>query len=124
MAKAIQITQYEANDGSLFLSAAEADAHDFKLENGEKIRKAGEAFVNTIGAADRSRNMKLNTVEEFLAFYLPWVEAGEPEVERTVFDTPKEEAKTADADEKADEAVKATEQDADEAQAGAGAEMF
>lgn len=124
MAKAIQIVQYQANDGSLFTSEAEANAHDFKLENGEKITRAAEAFANTIGAADRSRSMKMNTAEEFLAFYLPWVEAGEPDVERTVFDTVKEEAKTTDAEQKAEEAVKATEQDADEAQAGAGAEMF
>lgn len=120
MAKAIQITQYEANDGSLFLSAAEADAHDFKLENGAAIDAATEAFVNTIGAIDRSRNMKINTAAEFLAFYLPWVEAGKPVVERTVFDTPKEEAKTAEADEKAGEVAQATEAEQD----GKGAEMF
>ena len=92
MAKVIQVTQYEANDGSLFLTEAEANAHDFKLENGAAIDAATEAFVNTIGAIDRSRNMKINTAAEFLAFYLPWVEAGKPVVERTVFDTPKEVA--------------------------------
>lgn len=91
MAIAIQITQYQAEDGSLFTSAAECDAHDFKLKNGAEIDAAAEAFVNTIGAIDRSRNMKTNVVGEFLAFYLPWVEAGKPVVERTVFDTPKPE---------------------------------
>ena len=89
MAKIVTVTQYEANDGSLFLTEAECNAHDFKLENGAKIEAAKEAFLNTIGAADRSRSMQGNTVEAFLAFYLPWVEAGEPVVERTVFDTPK-----------------------------------
>lgn len=106
MAKVVQITQYEANDGSLFLSEAEANAHDFKLANGAKIEKARDAFLNTIGAIDRSRSMQGNTVEAFLAFYLPWVEAGEPEVERTVFDTPKAEKVVAEG--AADEAAAAT----------------
>lgn len=96
MAKIVQVTQYEAEDGSLFLSAAEADAHDFKLKNGAEIDAAAEAFVNTVGAIDRSRNMKINTVGEFLAFYLPWVEAGKPVVERTVFDTEKAAAPEVD----------------------------
>lgn len=93
MAKVIQVTQYEANDGSLFLSAAEADAHDFKLENGEKIRIMTEAFLNTTGAIDRSRNMQANVIEAFLAFTLPRLAEGTEmqEVERTVFDTPKPE---------------------------------
>lgn len=90
MAKVVTVTQYEANDGSLFLTEAECNAHDFKLENGAKIAAAAEAFVNTIKAIDRSRNMQINTVSNFLAFYLPWVEAGCPVVERTEFDTPKE----------------------------------
>lgn len=89
MAKVIQVTQYEANDGSLFLTEAECDAHDFKLLNGAKIDAAKEAFLNTTKAIDRSRNMQGNVIENFLAFYLPWVEAGKPVVERTVFDTPK-----------------------------------
>lgn len=89
MAKVVTVVQYEANDGSLFMSEAECNAHDFKLENGAKIEAAKEAFLNTNKLADRSRSMQGNTVENFLAFYLPWVEAGCPEVERTVFDTPK-----------------------------------
>lgn len=106
VAKVIQVVQYEANDGSIFTSAAEADAHDFKLEHGAKIEAAATAFVNTIGAIDRSRNMQINTVTNFLAFYLPWVEAGEPEVERTVFDSPKEvKAETAEATVEAEGAV-------------------
>ena len=109
MAKIVTVTQYEANDGSLFLTEAECNAHDFKLENGAKIEKAAEAYLNTVGAIDRSRSMQKNTIEQFLAFYLPWVEAGEPEVERTKFDTPKE-AKVADAsvDEAAEAAVEET----------------
>lgn len=90
MAKVVTVTQYEANDGSLFLTEAECNAHDFMLENKAEIDAATEAFVNTIGAIDRSRNMKINTASEFLAFYIPWVQAGKPAVERTVFDTPKE----------------------------------
>lgn len=101
MAKIVTVTQYEANDGSLFLSEAECNAHDFKLENGAKIDAAVEAFANTNKLIDRSRSMQMNTAATFLAFYLPWVEAGCPEVERTVFDTPKEvkvaEAEVADA---------------------------
>lgn len=91
MAKVIEVVQYEANDGSRFNSAAEADAHDFKLENSAKIDLISDAYLNTIGAIDRSRNMQKNTIEAFLAFHLPRVAAGtdlEP-VERTVFDTPK-----------------------------------
>lgn len=108
MAKVIQVTQYEANDGSLFLSAAEADAHDFKLENGEKIRVMTEAFLNTTGAIDRSRNMQANVIEAFLAFTLPRLAAGTEleEVERTVFDTPKPEKVVSE--EAAAEAEKAT----------------
>ena len=97
MAKIVTVTQYEANDGSLFLSEAECNAHDFKLENGAKIDAAVEAFANTNKLIDRSRSMQTNTAAAFLAFYLPWVEAGCPEVERTVFDTPKE-AKVAEAE--------------------------
>ena len=103
MAKVIQVTQYEANDGSLFLTEAECDAHDFKLLNGAKIDAAKEAFLNTTKAIDRSRNMQGNVIENFLAFYLPWVEAGEPVVERTVFDTPKAVAEAPTAGEGAGE---------------------
>lgn len=97
MAKVVTVTQYEANDGSLFLSAAEADAHDFKLENGAKIDVMADAFLNTTGAIDRSRNMQRNVIEAFLAFTLPRLAAGtEMEVvERTVFDTPKPEKEAA-----------------------------
>lgn len=91
MAIVRQITQYEAVDGSIFNTAAECDAHEFMLENKAEIDAAVEAFVNTIGAIDRSRSGKMNTAAEFLAFYLPWVAAGKPVVERTVFDTPKPE---------------------------------
>jgi len=90
MAKVVTVTQYEAIDGSLFTSEAECNAHEFRLANGAKIDAATEAFLNTVGAIDRSRNMQANTIKNFLSFYLPWVEAGEPVVERTVFDTPKE----------------------------------
>lgn len=93
MAKIIEVVQYEANDGSRFNSAAEADAYDFKLENSAKIELMADAYLNTIGAIDRSRNMQKNTIEAFLSFHLPRVAAGtemEP-VERTVLDTPKPE---------------------------------
>lgn len=118
MAVAIQITQYQAKDGSLFTSAAEADAHDFKLENGAKIEAARESFLNSTGAIDRSRNMQGNVVDNFLAFYLPWVEAGSKPVERTVFDTPKE-AKAEEGDAKK-EAEAATAGDKAEAVEGEG----
>lgn len=91
MAVAKTVVQYETVDGSLFTSEAEANAHEFMLENKAEIDAAVEAFVNTVGAIDRSRNMKINTASEFLAFYIPWVQAGKPAVERTVFDTVKEE---------------------------------
>lgn len=108
MAKVVTVTQYEAEDGSLFLTEAECNAHDFKLKNGEMINRAAEAFANTLKAIDRSRSIKVNAATEFLAFYLPWVEAGSPDVERTAFDTPKPEAETkaeGDAAEQAGEAV-------------------
>ncbi|MFZ4217033.1 hypothetical protein ACEV6Q_04105 [Enterobacter ludwigii] len=91
MAKVVQIQMYEANDGSQFPTAAEADAHDFKLEHADKITAAAEAFVNTTKRIDRARSSATNMVGEFLAFYIPWMDAGCPEVERTVFDTPKPE---------------------------------
>jgi len=91
MAKIIQIQMFEANDGSQFATAAEADAHDFKIENAVKIAAAAEAFANTNGKIDRARVQAVNLVTEFLAFYIPWLENGSPEVERTVFDTPKKE---------------------------------
>lgn len=99
MAVVIQVTQYQAKDGSLFLTEHECDAHDFKLENGAKIEVIAEAFLNTTGAIDRSRNMQKNVIEAFLAFHLPRVAAGtelEP-VERTKFDTPKAEKEVVDA---------------------------
>lgn len=91
MAKVVTVTQYEAVDGSIFNTEAECNAHEFKLENGAKIKAAVEAFLNTVGAADRSRSIKGNVAEDFLAFYLPWMDAGCPEVERTVFDAVKED---------------------------------
>ena len=97
MAKLVTVVQYEAVDGSQFLSEAECNAYEFMLENKAEIDAAGEAFVNTVGAIDRSRNMKLNVVSEFLSFYIPWVEAGKPVVERTVPDTVKEETAPAEA---------------------------
>lgn len=92
MAKVVTVTQYQANDGSLFLSEVECNAHDFKLENGAKIDVMADAFLNATGAIDRSRNMQRNVIEAFLAFTLPRLAAGEElvPVERTVFDTPKE----------------------------------
>ena len=99
MAKVVTVTQYEAQDGSLFLTEHECDAHDFKLENGAKIDVIADAFLNTTGAIDRSRNMQKNVIEAFLAFHLPRVAAGtelEP-VERTKFDTPKAEKEVTDA---------------------------
>lgn len=116
MAKIVTVTQYEANDGSLFLTAHECDAHDFKLENGAKIDVMVDAYLNTTGAIDRSRNMQKNTIESFLAFHLPRVAAGtelEP-VERTVFDTPKEvkavdEAATAEVEASVEAAPEAVE---------------
>lgn len=96
MAKIVTVTQYEAVDGSVFLTESECDAHEFMLENGVKINAAADAFLNTTKAIDRSRNMQLNVIKNFLAFYLPWVEAGEPVVERTVFDTVKEEKAATD----------------------------
>lgn len=93
MAKIIEVVQYEANDGSRFNSALEADAHDFKLANGAKIALYTENYLNATGAIDRSRNMQKNTIESFLSFHLAAIEAGTVEVaiERTVFDTPKAE---------------------------------
>ena len=93
MAKVIEVVVYEAADGSRFDSAAAADAHDFKLANGEKIAKYTENYLNATGAIDRSRNMQKNTIEGFLAFHLGRIEAGTVEevIERTVFDTPKED---------------------------------
>ena len=93
MAKVIEVVVYEAADGSRFDSAAAADAHDFKLANGEKITKYTENFLNATGAIDRSRNMQKNTIEAFLSYHLAAIEAGtvEDAVERTVFDTPKED---------------------------------
>lgn len=108
MAKVIEVVVYEAADGSRFDSAAAADAHDFKLANGEKIAKYTENFLNATGAIDRSRNMQKNTIEAFLSFHLAAIEAGTVEdvIERTVFDTPKEDkAVEVAAEAQAEEAV-------------------
>jgi len=116
MAKVVTVVQYEAVDGSVFTSEAECNAHEFKLAHGAEIDAAAEAFLNTIGAIDRSRNMQGNVVKNFLAFYLPWVDAGKPAVERTVFDTPKEVVEAPVADEvKSEVAETTTEAEAEEA---------
>lgn len=107
MAKIVTIEMYVANDGSQFATAAEADAYDFKLENAEKINAAAEAFVNTTKRIDRARVTATNLVGEFLAFYIPWMEAGCPEVERTEFDTPKPE-KVVEVDATGETAAEAT----------------
>jgi dsDNA-binding SOS-regulon protein len=91
MAKIVQIQMFEANDGSQFATAAEADAYDFMLENKAVIDAAAEAFVNSTKRIDRARVTAANLVGEFLAFYIPWKDAGCPEVERIAFDTPKPE---------------------------------
>lgn len=112
MAKVIEVVVYEAADGSRFDSAAAADAHDFKLANGAKIALYTENFLNATGAIDRSRNMQKNTIEAFLAYHLGRIEAGTVEevVERTVFDTPKEDkAVEVAADAQAEEAVASAE---------------
>lgn len=114
MAKVIQITQYEANDGSMFTTEAAANAHDFMLENKAEIDRTAEMFCNSIQAIDRSRSGKTNTVSEFLAWYLPWIDAGKPGVERVAFDTPKETAVEVTAEAPAAPVVDAE----------AGAEMF
>ena len=99
MAVVIQVTQYQAKDGSLFLTEHECDAHDFKLENGAKIELYTDNFLNATGAIDRSRNMQKNTIEAFLSYHLDRVNKGTAEevVERTKFDTPKAEKEVVDA---------------------------
>ena len=99
MAVVIQVTQYQAKDGSLFLTEQECDAHDFKLENGAKIELYTDNFLNATGAIDRSRNMQKNTIEAFLSYHLDRVNKGTVEevVERTKFDTPKAEKEVVDA---------------------------
>lgn len=99
MAVVIQVTQYQAKDGSLFLTEHECDAHDFKLENGAKIELYTDNFLNATGAIDRSRNMQKNTIEAFLSYHLDRVNKGTVEevVERTKFDTPKAEKEVVDA---------------------------
>lgn len=119
-----QIVQFETADGSLFATEAEALAHEFKLENGETIRIAAESFVNTIGAIDRSRNMQLNTIGNFLAFYLPWKDAGSVFVERTVEDTPKPEVVATEGEAVSDEAKAAAETVADQTPAPDAEPMF
>lgn len=107
MAKVIEVVQYEANDGSRFNSAVEADAHDFKLANGAKIALYTENYLNATGAIDRSRNMQKNTIEAFLSFHLGRIEAGtvEETIERTVFDTPKAEPVVVEGEAAAEPAV-------------------
>lgn len=108
MAKTVEIVMYEAADGSRFDSAAAADAHDFKLENGAKIDLYTENFLNATGAIDRSRSIQFNAIQAFLAFHLSRIAAGNVDevVERTVFDTPKvEKEAAAEATETAKEAV-------------------
>lgn len=95
MATIKTVVQYETVDGSIFLTEAEANQYEFLLENKVEITFAAEAYANTLGAADRSRSIKLNAASDFLAFYIPWVAAGKPEVERTVFDAVKVEAPVA-----------------------------
>ena len=99
MAVVIQVTQYQAKDGSLYLTEHECDAHDFKLENGAKIELYTDNFLNATGAIDRSRNMQKNTIEAFLSYHLDRVNKGTVEevVERTKFDTPKAEKEVVDA---------------------------
>lgn len=97
MAKTVEIVMYEAQDGSRFDSAAAADAHDFKLENGAKIELYTENFLNLTGAIDRSRSIQKNAIEAFLSVHLARIANGTVDevVERTVFDTPKVEKEVA-----------------------------
>lgn len=82
---------YVCADGSQFPTEAEADAYEFLQANKAEIDGAAEAFVNTMGKCGRARSAGINFVNEFLAFYIPWAEAGKPVVERTVMEPEKPE---------------------------------
>lgn len=98
------VQMFPTADGQVFTTLEEAQAHQFQLDNEALLNSIAENHANDLKLIDRARSGRVNAVKEFLAWYLPWVEAGSPDIERTAFDTPKEErAKKASEEEAAKE---------------------
>jgi len=77
------ITLYTCTDGKQFEILGEAEAHQFAIENSEKIEKAVESYLNSRELKNRSRQQKKTIAADMYAFMLTW--DGE-EIARTVFD--------------------------------------
>ena len=80
-----QVTKvmFTCEDGKQFEDAAQAEAHQFGLENGAKLDAGVEAYLNKFAYKNRSRQQKATIAREFYSFFLAW--DGEP-IERTVMD--------------------------------------
>ena len=80
---AVTVQKFTCEDGKQFDTAAEAEAHQFGLENAEKLEVAVESYLNKFQYKNRSRQQKKTVAKEFYAFFLGW--DGET-IERTVQD--------------------------------------
>jgi hypothetical protein len=72
-----QITQaqkvvFTTQDGKQFEDAAVAEAHQFGLENGEKLDLGVDSYLNKFGYKNRSRMQKATIAREFYSFFLAW----------------------------------------------------
>ena len=111
-------TIYTTKDGKQFETMAEAEAHQFSIENADKIALAVDSYLNSRELKNRSRKQKETIAADFYAFLLTW--DGEM-IERTVMDdeevAPAVTAEEVPAAEVEVEGVEATEAPAEEATA-------
>ena len=98
-AKAVEIIT--TSDGKEFYSMAEAEAHQFALENAEVINTVTESYLNKRELIDRNRQQKKNVAADIVGFIIEsGIDlSGVAVVERIKEDSPKVEvAATEEAD--------------------------
>lgn len=98
--KAKKVEIVTTSDGKEFYSMAEAEAHQFALENAEVIAGVTESYLNKREMIDRNRQQKKNVAADIIGFIIECgVDlSGLEAIERTVEDSPKVEAEAVEAD--------------------------
>lgn len=83
MARIVEITRYESEDGTLFNTLEEANSHDTLMKNKEHIASVVEAYADANKLVDRVRARVVKEASAFLAFYLTYNDSSCPEVPST-----------------------------------------
>jgi hypothetical protein len=66
------VTLYTCTDGKQFEQIELAEAHQFGIENAEKISLAVESYLNSRLLKNRSRQQKATIAADMYAFMLTW----------------------------------------------------